>query len=74
MAASVVGLSEEILADVERGTSVTIVRGDSGCLIVHPAGPDAVLAARTGPHPNVGLVGLELPAVVAAVSRSLERC
>ena len=64
MAASVVGLSEEILADVERGTSVTIVRGDSGCLIVHPAGPDAVLAARTGPHPNVGLVGLELPAVV----------
>jgi uncharacterized protein len=74
MAASVVGLSDEVLADVDSGASMTIVRGQTGCLIVHPAGPDAVLAARTGPHPNVGMVGLELPAVVAAVSRSIEPC
>lgn len=74
MAASVVGLAEEIVADTDAGTSMTIIRGRTGCLIVHPAGPDAVVAARTGPNPNVGLVNVELPAVVSAVSRSLERC
>ena len=74
MAASVVGLAEEILADVDGGASTTIVRGATGCLVVHPAGPDGVLAARTGPNPNVGLVHIELPATVAALARSLDRC
>lgn len=74
MAASVVGLAEEILADPDGGASTTIVRGAAGCLVVHPAGPDAVLAARTGPDPNVGLVHLELPAIVASLTRSFDRC
>lgn len=72
MAASVVGLAEEILAD--GGTSTTIVRGATGCLVVHPAGTDGVLAARTGPNPNVGLLHVELPVAVDAVTRSIERC
>ena len=74
MAASVVGLAEEILADAGAGTSTTIVRGAAGCLVVHPAGAGAVVAARTGANPNLGLVHLVLPATVAALTRSLEPC
>jgi predicted regulator of Ras-like GTPase activity (Roadblock/LC7/MglB family) len=73
MAASVVGLAEEILADGD-GTSTTIVRGAAGCLVVHPAGTAGVVAARTGPHPNIGLLHVELPVTVDAVTRSIERC
>lgn len=74
MAASVVGLAEEILADVDGGTSTTIVRGAAGCLVVRPAGHDGVLAVRTGPSPNIGLLHVELPPTVDAVTRSIERC
>lgn len=74
MAASVVGLAEEILADGAGATSTTTIRGSAGCLVVHPAGSGAVLAARTTAKPNVGLLQVELPATAAALLRSLEPC
>lgn len=61
MAASVVGLSGQAIGAATGETGQTVIRGDLGCLVVQGAGPNAVIAVRTGARPNMGLVQVEVP-------------
>lgn len=69
MAASVAGLAEQILPGrsmthpAPSTSPSTVIRGSRGCLVVQAVG-GGVVAARTGPRANLGLVQLELPATV----------
>lgn len=61
MAASVVGLSTQAVGAAPGESGQTVIRGDAGCLVVQGAGPNAVIAVRTGARPNMGLVQVEVP-------------
>lgn len=65
MAASVLALSQQAIADSGGGEGHTVIRGDRGCLVVHGAGPNAIVAVHTGARPNMGLVQVEVPRAAA---------
>lgn len=72
MAASVVSLSQQTVADDREGaTGQTVIRGSSGCLVVQGAGPDAVLAVRTDVAANMGLIQMEVPRAAAEIAALL---
>lgn len=69
MAASVLSLSVQALDGDANGH--TVIRGSRGCLVVHDAGPDALLAVHTGAAPNMGLVQVEVPRAAADLASAL---
>lgn len=70
MAASVLALSVQALEGDESGHAV--IRGDRGCLVVHNAGPDALIAVHTGASPNMGLVQVEVPLAATDLETALD--
>ena len=70
MAASVLSLSVQALDGDE--TAHAVVRGTRGCLVVHHAGPDALLAVHTGAAPNMGLVQVEVPSVATDLQTAMD--
>ena len=70
MAASVLSLSMQALDGDDSGHAV--VRGTRGCLVVHHAGPGALLAVHTGAKPNMGLVQVEVPRAATDLESALD--
>lgn len=72
MAASVVALSQQTIPeDGDGNPHETVIRGSLGCLVVRGAGPNAVIAVRTGADSNMGLVHLEIPRAAAELESIL---
>jgi len=74
MAASIVGISEKVLAQLQRGAmSRVLIDGSQGGIVVVPAGPDAALAAMVAHEAKLGLVMLALHRSAEQVRRILVR-
>lgn len=72
MAASIIALSDRVLAQLQRGTiSRILIDGTEGGMVVIPAGRDAALAAMINTDAKLGLVMLALRRSADQVSHIL---
>jgi predicted regulator of Ras-like GTPase activity (Roadblock/LC7/MglB family) len=72
MAASIIALSDRVLAQLQRGAiSRILIDGTEGGTVVIPAGRDAALAAMINADAKLGLVMLALRRSAAQVSHIL---
>jgi len=74
MAASIIALSDKVLAQLARGSiSRVLIDGSEGGIIVVPAGAEAALAVMVGHDAKLGLVMLALQRSAEQVKRILAR-
>ncbi|HLF25660.1 MAG TPA: roadblock/LC7 domain-containing protein [Anaerolineae bacterium] len=74
MAASIIALSDRVLAQLARGTiSRVLIDGSEGGIVVVPAGADAALAVMVSHEAKLGLVMLALNRSAEQVRRILTR-
>jgi len=74
MAASIIAISDKVLAQLARGTiSRVLIDGSEGGIIVVPAGAEAALAVMVSHDAKLGLVMLVLQRSAEQVKRILAR-
>ena len=74
MAASIVAISDKVLAQLQRGEmSRVLIDGSDGGIVVVPAGRDAAMAAMVAHEAKLGLVMLALHRAADQVKRILAR-
>ena len=74
MAASIVSISDKVLAQLQRGSMHRVlIDGSDGGIVVVPAGPDAAIAVMVGHDAKLGLVMLALERSAEQVRRILTR-
>jgi len=74
MAASIVAISDKVLAQLQRGVmSRVLIDGSQGGIVVVPAGQDAALAVMVSHEAKLGLVMLALGRAADQVKRILTR-
>ncbi|HEY4688410.1 MAG TPA: roadblock/LC7 domain-containing protein [Anaerolineae bacterium] len=74
MAASIIAISDKVLAQLARGSiSRILIDGSAGGIVVVPAGADAALAVMVSHEAKLGLVMLALQRAAEQVKRILVR-
>jgi len=74
MAASIVAISDKVLAQLQRGVMHRVlIDGSDGGIVVVPAGPDAAIAVMVEHEAKLGLVMLALQRSAEQVKRILTR-
>lgn len=74
MAASIIAISDKVLAQLARGTiNRVLIDGSEGGIVVMPAGGEAALAAMVGQNAKLGIVMLALRRSADQVQRILAR-
>lgn len=73
LSAAVLGISERISRDLERGDfEMVMVQGSRGYQLTMRCGPDAVLCVLANKRARLGLVFLDISRVARAIARILE--
>ncbi len=74
MAASIIAISDKVLAQLARGSiSRVLIDGSEGGIVVVPAGSEAALAAMVGQNAKWGIIMLALRRSADQVQRILAR-
>jgi predicted regulator of Ras-like GTPase activity (Roadblock/LC7/MglB family) len=72
MSAALLGLSERIATELERGNmEMTTIKGSDGMTIVSRCGPEAVMCVLADPRAKLGLIYLDSARAAKEISRLL---